>query len=294
MLEKYSKSQKMFYDYFRFSFDSNHVLHAYLIETNGVSYAFNLALDLAKFLLCNGKYDEKVCNLIDHSNYPNLKIIGNDDKIKKGDITDLKTDFSMKSLDNKRQVYILKDAETLNKNAANSILKFLEEPEGNVIAIILCDKVSNVIPTIVSRCQVISLINDDNVYEGVFANIYNSENELGFEAFMKEKTKEFLTFYNDFETNGISILGNKDIYNLKEEFKEFLWFGYYLYADVLNYKLDRKVKFDKNAIKKIADKNEAYDIIKKMNIIDKFIYNLRYNVNMNLYIDNFIVSMGSV
>ena len=294
MLEKYSKNQKMFYDYFRLSFDSNHVLHAYLIETKGVSYAFNLALDLAKFFLCNGKYDEKICNLIDHSNYPNLKIIGNEDKIKKDDIVDLKTDFSMKSLDNKRQVYILKNAEMLNKNAANSILKFLEEPEGNVIAIILCDKASNVIPTIVSRCQVISLINDDNVYEGVFASIYNNESDIRFETFVKEKTKEFLNFYNEFESKGISILGNKEIYNLKDKFKEFLWYVYYFYSDVLNYKLERETKLDSSIIKKIADKNEPYDIIKKMNVIDKFIYNLRYNVNMNLYIDNFIVSMGSV
>ena len=294
MLEKYSESQKMFYDYFRLSFDSNHVLHAYLIETNGVSYAFNLALDLAKFFLCNGEYDDKICNLIDHGNYPNLKIIGNEDKIKKGDITDLKTDFSMTSLDEKRQVYILKDAESLNKNAANSLLKFLEEPEGNVIAIILCDKVSNVLSTIVSRCQVISLINDDNVYEGVFANIYDSESDMIFESFVEEKTKEFSEIYNDFESKKTAILGSQDIYNIKDEFKEFLWFGYYLYSDVLSYKLERKTKLDSSVIKKIADKNEAYDIIKKMNIIDKFIYNLRYNVNMNLYIDNFIISMGSV
>jgi hypothetical protein len=47
-------------------------------------------------------------------------------------------------------------------------------------------------------------------------------------------------------------------------------------------------------IKKIAEMNDSHDIIEKMEIIDKFIYDLKYNVNINLFIDNFIISMGSV
>ena len=117
MLDKYSDSQKMFYDYFNVSNNAGHVSHAYLIETCGVSYSFNLALDLAKFLLCDGVYDERICNLIDNGNYPNLKIIGNNGAVKKVDIVTLKSDFSMKSTDNKRQVYILCDVQDLNKNA---------------------------------------------------------------------------------------------------------------------------------------------------------------------------------
>ena len=65
MLDKYKDSQKVFYDYFMHSNSVGHISHAYMIESNGVSYAFNLALDLAKFFLCNGVYDEKICNLID-------------------------------------------------------------------------------------------------------------------------------------------------------------------------------------------------------------------------------------
>ena len=61
MLDKYSDSQKLFYEYFNRINKDGHVSHAYLIECNGVSYSFNLALDLAKFFLCNGVYDEKIC-----------------------------------------------------------------------------------------------------------------------------------------------------------------------------------------------------------------------------------------
>ena len=296
MIDKYIDSQKLFYDFFKTSNDAGHVSHAYLIETCGVSYSFNLALDLAKFLLCNGVYDEKICNLIDNGNYPNLKIIGNSGFVKKGDIVTLKSDFSMKSIDNKRQVYILCDVQELNKNAANSLLKFLEEPEGDVIAILLCDNAVNVMPTIVSRCQIVSLINDDNVYDGIFASLYDTNSDIRYDDFVKKYVTNFFDIYLNIEEKKASILADSNFYDLKDCIYEFLCFGYYLYFDALNYLLNREVKcssFDID-IQKIAEKNNTHDIINKMEIIDKFIFDLKYNVNINLFLDNFIISMGSV
>ena len=295
MLSKYKDSQKIFYDYFNRINDINHVSHAYMIETNNVSYSFNLATDLAKFLLCNGKYNEKVCNLIDGGNYPNFKVIGNNVSIKKDDIISLRSDFSKSSINGGRQVYIINNVENLNKSSANSLLKFLEEPDGDVIAILLCDSSINVLSTIVSRCQVISLINDDDVYKGIFSSLYGNENSLNFEDFVSNKMNEFLKWYLKFENLNTYLLADKDFYLLKDEFKEFLAFGFYLYFDVLNYKFDRFVKSSfVDEIKKISDKNDTRDIIKKIEVIDGFIFNLRYNVNMNLFMDNFIIRMGSV
>ncbi len=296
MLSKYKDSQKIFYDYFNRINDINHVSHAYMIETNNVSYSFNLALDLAKFFLCNGKYDEKICNLIDNSNYQNLKIIGENDYINKDDIVSLKNDFSMKSIDDKRQVYILCDVQNMNKSAANSLLKFLEEPEGDVIAILLCDSVVNVLPTISSRCQIISLINDDKMYEGIFTSLYEGNSDTRYDEFVSSYVNKFYSIYLDFETSGTSVLINDNFYDIKNCFKEFLCCGYYLYYDALSFILGRETKCDAFDIdiKKIAEMNNSRDIIRKMEIIDRFIYNLKFNVNINLFIDNFIISMGCV
>lgn len=296
MLSKYSDSQKMFYNFFMKSNEGGRVSHAYLIETRGVSYAFNLALDLAKFFLCNNVYDEKICNLVDQGNYPNLKIIGNTENIKKNDILSLKSDFSMKAVDNKRQVYILCNVDSLNKNAANSLLKFLEEPENDVIAILLCDSVINVIPTIVSRCQIISLLNDDNVYEGVFTSLYDSSSDVMYRDFVIEYVNKFFDIYTSFEKKGVSILADSNFYDLRDCFYEFLCCGYYFYYDALNFLLDRKVRCSYFGvdIKKLVLDNDTRDIINKMEVINKFIYDLKYNVNINLFLDNFIISMGSV
>ena len=294
MLDKYKTSQKMFYDYFMHANESGHLSHAYMIETNGVSYAFNLALDLAKFFLCNGVYDEKICSLVDSGNYQNIKIIGSDGSVKKEDIVSLKTDFSMKSIDDKRQVYILCDVQELNKSSANSLLKFLEEPDGDVIAILICNHSRNVLPTISSRCQIISLINDDNVYDGVFVSLYDNA-DIRYDEFVSSYVKKFYNIYLDIETRGVSVLSDLSFYDIKDYMKEFLCFGYFLYYDVLQFMLGRDIKcsdFDID-VKKIAEMNDSHDIIRKMEIIDKFIYDLKYNVNINLFIDNFIISMGS-
>ena len=296
MLDKYKDSQKVFYNYFNFSKNVGHLSHAYMIETNGVSYSFNLALDLAKFFLCNGVFDSKLCNLIDGGNYNNLKIIGENSNISKTDIVDLKSDFSMKSVDNNKQVYILCNVENMNKSAANSLLKFLEEPDGNVIAILLCNSSLNVLPTIVSRCQVVTLINDDNVYDSLFISLYDTESDIRYDDFVSMYVKKFFDIYYNIEVDGISVLANNDFYDLRNCFKEFLCFGYYLYFDVLNFKLNRALmcsSFDIN-VEKIAEINDSNDIIIKMEIVDRFIYNLKYNVNINLFIDNFVISIGSV
>ena len=59
----------------------------------------------------------------------------------------------------------------MNSFSANTILKFLEEPNENIIAFLLTNNRYHVIDTIVSRCQILSLkesnydckINDDNI-----------------------------------------------------------------------------------------------------------------------------------
>ncbi len=297
MLEKYKDNQKMFYNYFKLSFDKNRISHAYMIDTNNVPYAFNLALDLAKFFLCEGEFDEKICNLIDNDNYPNLKVLKNISNIKKEEIIFLKSDFSKSSIDNKKKVYIIMDAERMNKSSANSLLKFLEEPEGDVIAILLSNNISEVLPTILSRCQIINLINENDSYKSIFASLYEKSEYVGdFNSFVDEQMKKFLDIYSNFEKIGVDILCNNSFYELKSCVKEFLEVGYYLYFDILNLSLKRNKKylpFDSDSLN-IFKKNDISDIIYKIDVINKFIYNLRFNVNVNLFLDNFIISLGGI
>ena len=57
----------------------------------------------------------------------------------------------------KRRVFILEKAETLNESAANSLLKVLEEPPPYVVFILLAPSSSRVLPTIISRSQMLRI-----------------------------------------------------------------------------------------------------------------------------------------
>lgn len=82
-----------------------------------------------------------------------------------------------------QQTYIIEQYDRANASASNSLLKFLEEPKSNLMGILTVDELSNVLPTIVSRCQLIpfrmasiesrkeelrSLVDDENLVS-VFA-----------------------------------------------------------------------------------------------------------------------------
>src|SRR4051812_33874638 len=51
------------------------------------------------------------------------------------------------------RVFVLERADTMNGEAANSLLKTLEEPPSYVVLLLLTDRPSQVLPTIASRCQ---------------------------------------------------------------------------------------------------------------------------------------------
>src|SRR5919201_1710674 len=55
----------------------------------------------------------------------------------------------------RRRVFVLERADTLNDQAANRLLKTLEEPAAHVHLILVTDRLAEVLPTIVSRCQLV-------------------------------------------------------------------------------------------------------------------------------------------
>lgn len=76
-------------------------------------------------------------------------------RIKKEGILDLQEAFSRSAI-GKNQVYILENYDTATPDASNSLLKFLEEPKEGLVGILTADQLGNVLPTIQSRCQMIS------------------------------------------------------------------------------------------------------------------------------------------
>lgn len=64
-------------------------------------------------------------------------------------------DVHLKPVQASRKVYIFDEADRLDANSANALLKTLEEPPDNVVIVLLTRSYDSVLPTIVSRCQVV-------------------------------------------------------------------------------------------------------------------------------------------
>lgn len=141
--------------------------HAYLFSGLEGIGKFDFAKHLAKSLLCEDSRAKstsepcghcKQCKLLNAGTHPDLKIIEPEDAssvLKIDTIRALVGFFQQSSLQGGRKVAILFPAEALNINAANALLKTLEEPTSDSIIILVCHSVGQLLPTIRSRCQVL-------------------------------------------------------------------------------------------------------------------------------------------
>ena len=146
------------------SIKKDRISHAYLIQGERGTGKEAIALLLAKGLFCEKKQGVEpchtcnVCKRIESGNHPDVHWIKPDGRsIKIEQIESLQKEFSYSGLESNQKVYIIVGSDTLTLNAANRILKFLEEPGKQTTAIMLTENSQSIIPTIRSRCQVIDL-----------------------------------------------------------------------------------------------------------------------------------------
>ena len=147
----------------RNSLKQKRVPHAYLfIGPQGVGKKLT-AINLAKALNCEGSAEIPCdrcvsCKKIEAFIHPDVKYIyptGPSLSITIDNIRELRTQISFKTYEGKKKVYVIVDAENMGIQAANCLLKTLEEPPENSILILTSMNIHLLLQTIVSRCQVV-------------------------------------------------------------------------------------------------------------------------------------------
>ena len=281
--------------------------HAYLINTNGFNKGFDFALAFAKVLLCPNESDNcscSVCSMVDNNICPDLKIINCDGLwIKKEQMDDLQAEFSMKSVSSGRKVYIINGAHNLNASASNSILKFLEEPEDGIIAILVTDNIYNVLGTIVSRCQVINLNNCESFSESMIVNIANrlyddsdKINDFINDSRSLDKVSHIVSFIRYLNDNRLdTILYINDIWDKYVGRDDYLFaFDIILmfYNDVISYKINSRVILSDfmDDISYFSSYDLSY-IMKCINLVIMLKNRIYSNVNISLLMDKFVIGM---
>ncbi|MCP4107930.1 MAG: DNA polymerase III subunit delta' [Desulfobacteraceae bacterium] len=96
----------------------------------------------------------KSCNKIQSGNHPDIHLVEPRGAFTRIDqIRSLCGALAMKPYEAKVRVAILSGAHTMNPEASNALLKVLEEPPGRTVLILTAIQLSDLLPTIVSRCQ---------------------------------------------------------------------------------------------------------------------------------------------
>lgn len=157
-----AQNQPLIYSRMKNNFKHERLAHAYLFEGDNGSGKDEMAIWMAKRLLClEVKENEPCehclnCQRITLNEHPNVRSIQPDGQtIKVAQIRRLQADFAKSAFEKGKQIFIIKEADKMNSSAANSLLKFLEEPQGNSLAILETNVLGKILPTIRSRCQII-------------------------------------------------------------------------------------------------------------------------------------------
>ena len=144
---------------------SGKISHAYIFNGEDGSGKMMLAESFAMTLLCE-QSDTDPC-MECHScvqarghNNPDIKYVTHEkaDLISVSEIrSQLVDDVSIRPYSSKYKVYIVDDAQKMNIQAQNAILKTIEEPPEYVVILLLTNNAQGFLPTITSRCVTLNL-----------------------------------------------------------------------------------------------------------------------------------------
>ncbi len=163
MNENFARYQTTAYKILDQDLKQNRISHAYLFTGPANAKKKEAAILFAQSLICQNKVNEwacekcTVCQRIKAGEYLDVKIIdGSKSTIKKEEITKLLDYYSQTAMEKYGvKVYIINNFENMTISSMNAILKFLEEPNQKITAILCTDNIDRVLPTIVSRCKLI-------------------------------------------------------------------------------------------------------------------------------------------
>ena len=133
--------------------------HAYIFSGPSGSGRRQMAFALAQAVYCTEMKADACgqclnCRKVAHHNHPDLHWIEPDGaSLKIDQIRELQKQFAYRSTTAQTKVYVLQSADKMTIQAANSLLKFLEEPSSDVLAILIAENGHALLPTIQSRAQ---------------------------------------------------------------------------------------------------------------------------------------------
>lgn len=242
--EELKDCQPQQYERFVRILEQKQLNHAYLFS--GYFGSLEMALFLAKSLFCTDKQGVlpcescRSCKLIDQEEFPDVTIIRPMNQIIKTErIRELVGQFSQSGIENQRQVFIIEQAEKMHSNAANSLLKVIEEPQSETYIFFLTNDQEQMLPTIRSRTHIFQFKKQE-------ANLIFQLEKLG----LVKKKARLLAQFSQSQIEAEKLLNQVTFWTLVEESER-------LFLDILSRKRESYLLVAKLA--SLADDKEKQD-----------------------------------
>ncbi len=270
------------------SFHEKNNSHAFLLSTNNIEKALNDVLDIVKKVNCLGDGNDScnVCTTIDSNTNPDVIVVRAEGKeIKKDQILNIISSFSTKPSISKYSTYIICNADKMNDFSANKMLKFLEEPEGNIVGFFITDKLNGIIPTIRSRCEIYNYHFGNNSILDLL-DINEEEYALAYDLALK------LTIRLNDEPK-YSLMADSKTISKKERDEIDLLFKlikkfYVLKYENIQLNLYNDLEYVENILDSITT-NDLSIIVKRIKILDNIINEMNIYVNRDLIVNKFFI-----
>ncbi len=298
--------------FFEQTIKKNRLSHLYLISGPKGSGKSQLADEVSYLILNQNKPENRhLKNQIKQRMVSNLMVIEPDGlSIKKEQILNLQEEFSKTALIKGPRIYVITNVEKMSASAANSLLKFMEEPTSKeVYGFLLTDNIEDMISTIISRSQVIHLteINEDILKDellklGIAENVATlapyltkdidqatllaeDPNFIGMLEFIEQIAKNWgdrkISFPIFFTKNAGIVIQDRDV------FKNFLELLLLYYVDLIHYRANQPITYQylKEFIQIQSDSMKVNEINELIEAIQEIIKKQTYYINTELALD---------
>lgn len=186
-------------EYLQKQLNSGKISHAYLFIGPENTNKSAEAEEFISSLCCIAKKDGKPCNKcavcrqIKKKKYHEILYIAPlKEQILIGQIREIKLFLAKKSYEAGWRIILIEKAHSLTKQAANSLLKILEEPGKRQMLILLAEKTNTLPLTVISRCQIVKFLPNSSGIEILKSKVNGDEYDQWLDFFRKKAVSKQL------------------------------------------------------------------------------------------------------
>lgn len=312
-------------EHLKIAIEMGKVSHAYILNGPDLSGKMMIAEAFARALLCekqdpDGCGECRSCRQSDDRNNPDIIYVKHDkpNTISVDDIrTQLNNDIVIKPYSNQYKIYIVDEAEKMNQQAQNALLKTIEEPPAYAVIMLLTTNADSFLQTIRSRCITLNL---KSVKNDVIKSYLMTEKKIpdyqadvcaAFAQGVVGKAIKLASSddFNELKESALSLikrLDDIDLYEMGEAIKQIsdyklqvqdyfdlitVWYRDVLYMKATNDVNGLIFKDEVYDIKKQASKHSYHGIETIIEALDKAKLRINANVNFDLVIELLLMTI---